>query len=46
MRAESEEVPHVAYAAFAADTAASTSSVEASATCVVTAPVAGSVTGP
>lgn len=46
MRWASEEVPHVAYAAFAAATAASTSSTEASATCVVTAPVAGSVTGP
>ena len=41
---ESDDVPHVAYAAFATATAASTSSAEASATWVVTAPVDGSVT--
>lgn len=46
MRCASEDVPQVAYADRAAVTAASTSSTEARATWVVTAPVAGSVTGP
>jgi len=46
VRFASDEVPHVAYASLAAATAASTSSTVAKATFVVTAPVAGSVTGP
>lgn len=46
VRLASEEVPQVANASLAAATAASTSSTDANATLVVTAPVAGSVTGP
>ncbi len=46
MRWASEDWPQVRYASLAAATAASTSSTEAKATFVVTAPVAGSVTGP
>ena len=46
MRCASEDWPQLAKASLAAATAASTSSTEANATLVVTAPVAGSVTGP
>lgn len=46
MRLASEDWPQVAKASLAVRTAASTSSTVAKATLVVTAPVAGSVTGP
>ncbi|CAM5373410.1 hypothetical protein SGRIM119S_00408 [Streptomyces griseorubiginosus] len=46
VRLARDEVPQVWNASFAAATAASTSSTVANATLVVTAPVAGSVTGP